>query len=444
MGMLRTVCKRLCLSISLLPLIPNAVTAVRGAETTDVLQAMNHSKTEEATTMNTEERTDILLVQATDLHYIASSLTDHGAYFERVTAAGDGKVMRYSEETVDAFIEEMLALQPDAVILSGDLSFNGAKESHMMLSGKLRSLSEAGLPVLIIPGNHDIAYSQAARFSGDGFTRVPSVTEEEFEELYRGLDLDTVISRDSASLSLTAQISAGLRILLVDANTLKDPGSVSEKTLAWIEEQLIEADLSGAKIISVTHQPLLEHNSLFSTGFQIKNADELLNLYQKYPVVCNISGHMHLQHTALLSGLTDITTGALSVTPNQYGVIKMNEENSFLTYETKPLSIETWASEHQSEDENLLNFTAYARSYFWDTSYQKGLKAAQNDQAPVELAEYFANLNTAYFTGSMDSAEWIEELSVRWLQADVLTGSYIRSLKDEIGTNHNRVSLTIQ
>ena len=38
------------------------------------------------------------VVVATDLHYLAPSLTDHGAIFWRVMEAGDGKVTEFCDE----------------------------------------------------------------------------------------------------------------------------------------------------------------------------------------------------------------------------------------------------------------------------------------------------------------------------------------------------------
>ena len=92
------------------------------------------------------------LIVANDLHYIAPSLTDHGEYFENMIHHSDGKVMEYIEELTDAFLAEGIEASPDALILSGDLSFNGARASHEALAEKLRAVTGAGIPVLVIPG----------------------------------------------------------------------------------------------------------------------------------------------------------------------------------------------------------------------------------------------------------------------------------------------------
>jgi 3',5'-cyclic AMP phosphodiesterase CpdA len=81
----------------------------------------------------------------------------------------------------------MLREKPDVLILPGDLTFNGARESHAALIEKLQRISDAGVRVLVLPGNHDLNNPMAARFHGDSFDRVESVTAEEFAEMCRGL-----------------------------------------------------------------------------------------------------------------------------------------------------------------------------------------------------------------------------------------------------------------
>ena len=109
----------------------------------------------------------------------------------------DGKAMKYIEELTEAFVSQIIESGPDALILSGDLSFNGERESHLMLAEKLRRVEDAGIPVLVIPGNHDLDSSKAAAFIGDGYSRVDSVNMREFEEIYADLGFNQALSRTS-------------------------------------------------------------------------------------------------------------------------------------------------------------------------------------------------------------------------------------------------------
>jgi len=79
---------------------------------------------------------------ATDLHYLSRKINDGGEAFANTIAKGDGKVMMYIEEIIEAFCDEVRKRRPDVLILLGDLSFNGEKISHIELSKKLEKILE--------------------------------------------------------------------------------------------------------------------------------------------------------------------------------------------------------------------------------------------------------------------------------------------------------------
>ena len=81
-------------------------------------------------------RENLNIIVATDIHYIAPSLTDQGDAFIRLIEAGDGKAVQYIEEIIDTFISQVIQMHPDLLVLTGDLTFNGEKESHRVLSAR--------------------------------------------------------------------------------------------------------------------------------------------------------------------------------------------------------------------------------------------------------------------------------------------------------------------
>lgn len=103
------------------------------------------------------------LFVASDLHYLSPELTDNGEYFHKLIENGDGKAMGFCEDITDAFITQVIGQKPDVLILSGDLTFNGEKASHTVLAEKLSAVKEAGIPVLVLPGNHDLENPMALK-----------------------------------------------------------------------------------------------------------------------------------------------------------------------------------------------------------------------------------------------------------------------------------------
>ena len=372
----------------------------------------------------------VRVVTATDLHFLAPSLTDNGPYFTQMIERGDGKVMACIEELTEAFLSQVIALKPDVLILSGDLTFNGERESHEAMAQKLARVEAAGVPVLVLPGNHDLDSRSAARFEGDGYERVPGVSASEFAAIYSAFGFDGALSRDSASLSYTAQLTDSLRVLMVDANTEDMPCCIPEETLSWIARQLEDAQSAGCRVLAVSHQNLLDHSSLISSGFTIDNADALRALYADSPVICNLSGHLHIQHTARCDeGIWYIATSSLAVSPNAFGVLTLDGKT--LTYRTESADVAAWAAAQGLSDSRLADFAAYSERFFKDNARRQARAAIMDDESPEQLAEAFAELNAAYFAGRMDACTVSDNLLSRWQKQSLFLARYVASIAQE-------------
>ena len=115
------------------------------------------------------EEEPLKLMVVSDLHYLAPALYENSdGVFETVMKRADGKMTHFSRGLLEGLIQETLHQHPDALIISGDLSFNGELESHLELAAAYKKLYAEGIPVWVIPGNHDINYPFAARYIKDG------------------------------------------------------------------------------------------------------------------------------------------------------------------------------------------------------------------------------------------------------------------------------------
>ena len=81
-----------------------------------------------------------------------------------------------SPESIEALTRLVAETQPELVIASGDLTHRGRRDQHEQASAFLRSLE---LPLLVIPGNHDIPYTFPKRFTSPWleFERLWQTTE---------------------------------------------------------------------------------------------------------------------------------------------------------------------------------------------------------------------------------------------------------------------------
>lgn len=377
---------------------------------------------------------------ATDTHYLSSTINDGGTAFQNMMKNTDGKVVEYCDEIFEAFSSEVVEAKPDVLILSGDLTFNGEKASHEDFVKKLKHINESGVQVLAIAGNHDIDNKNATQFKGDKTASTQSVTADEFRELYFEFGMKQAVSVDKYSLSYLYKINDKLYALMLDTNAYGQ-NFVQDLTYQWIESQLKEISSKNAQVITVSHQNLFAHNDQLSFGYQLYDGNELLELYNKYKVALNLSGHIHLQHI-MENGVTEIVTSSLLVSPIQYGIINYNGK---ISYNTKSVDVAAWANKTGSQNSDLVDFANYAKKVFLDSGIQKGSELAQkmnlssNDAKAVALA--FAELNTAYFAGTKCNKASIDK-GIQILEGqDGFMSKYMITMLDEADKDYTSCTI---
>ena len=376
---------------------------------------------------------------AADLHYLAPELNDRGPFLTRLLANGDGKLSLYSEELTEAFLAEAAAEKPDALILLGDLTFNGALASHRALAEKLAALENSGVPVYVLPGNHDVFCSGAAAFEGEKYRPVPSAESADSREIYSAFGYGEAIAADRDSLSILCELDESTWLLLLDTNTDHDPCGLSDSSLHWVEQQLKAARARGVTVLAAGHQNLMAH-SLFVGGYVIRQADALRALLSRYGVRLFLSGHMHIQTLGEADGVTEIVTSALSVWPCQYGVVRARDGR--LSYETALTDVAAWARAQGSADENLLDFSAYGEEYLDQNSRRQAepLAALGYGEEQVQMmTDYLCAMNRAYVSGDLREIAALDpdgSLLENWAEGDSLTGWYLSGIRDRVGNDY--------
>ncbi|RCW63153.1 metallophosphoesterase [Saliterribacillus persicus] len=362
--------------------------------------------------------TPLKFIVATDLHYISSAIVKDGPMFERIYVNSDGKQTNYITEITDTFINEVIVQNPNGLILSGDLTFNGEKKSHEELVQKLEKVKKNGIPVYVIPGNHDINNYNAVGFKEDSIYSVDNITEKDFQNMYQQFGLGDAIYQDYKSLSYVVEVSEDSWLIMLDSNKYvnnnsvmksETSGAIRQETFDWLETVLVAAEKKGVTPITVMHHNLLEHNTLINTNFTIDNSEEVTELFHRFKVKVNLSGHIHAQHIASDQSKNnffyDIVTSSLSVYPNQYGVLRFLP-NEKISYQTKSVDMEESARENASKDRKLLHFEDYSYEFFYSTSYNKTINDLSMYELPKSamesMAETFAEFNTSYFSGTIN------------------------------------------
>ena len=324
------------------------------------------------------------IIVATDIHYLAEELAGNRCQsFMSSVESGDGRVLQYGWEILDAFIDDVVEQKPDLVILTGDLTMNGEKQSHEELAQKLETLSENGIEVAVIPGNHDINNPYARKFTSDGTVKTDSITADEFAQIYSDFGYVAADSRDPASLSYLYKLDDYYWLLMLDSCQY-DPvnrvgGMIRGETYDWMEKQLESAWEEGAQVITVSHHNLLDQSGVsreFYDDCTIEHNEEMIRMLYDYDVRLHLSGHLHLQHYKEDedNGISEIVTGSLVMAPCHY----------FRTFSERFLNQVTY----RNAVLDLRKHTMERRLFF-------------SDEKIDEMARFYAKLCVYYYGGRM-------------------------------------------
>lgn len=398
---------------------------------------------------------------ASDLHYQSPLMTDFGEAFQNFVRNDDGKVVEYVDSITDAFLAETAGKQPDALILSGDLTQNGEKVNHEELAKKLRLLESQGVPVVVIPGNHDINHPSAASFEGTEKKKADNINAEEFYSIYREFGYDEAMDRDGNSLSYIYQADERYWLIMLDSCQY-DPenkigGRIRKETLLWMEKWLERAREEQVMVIPVAHHNLLKESTLYPEDCTLENAVQVIDLLEQYGLPVYISGHLHLQRVKKHGnggpsqaeesyGIYEIVSDSMVIPPCQYGELRWQEDGS-VQYETCPVDVAGWAASQGITDENLLNFPQYSGDFLIETVQNQvygALSAIPNDRK-FHMAKLYGQINSAYCAGTAVNRRDVKENQMYFYWNRYLgTSEWYENLQAMIkdtGKDHNSLIL---
>lgn len=369
-----------------------------------------------ATTLVGCTKPELTIVHVSDMHYFSPSLIENEDFMWKVAMESDGKDTVQSALIAQAFVDDIIKLKPDVVVITGDLTLNGEEASHEELRDLLGKLKDIGIEVYVMTGNHDVNMT-AFRYTNDGVEEVPSFGSQRFEDHWWDFGYGDALSQDRWSNSYIAKLNEKTWLLAVDSNT-GSKGTIRKSTLDWIDENLAKAKQEGIRVISATHQNLFVHNENFVWGYQLNNAAALIELYEKYGVEVNLSGHLHVQTIVESNGIADIAVSALVDTPLQYGILTVSGDK--LSYRTRELSNAALRSK--------------AKEVFDECTRNKVKNELLNVSDPVvaqKMMDIAVQLNREYFLGRFSKED--EEALALWKESDSFFAKYLVSIYEGAG-----------
>lgn len=319
----------------------------------------------------------IKVVVLSDPHVMAPELLVNEGAAWTTYLSGQRKLVDYSKLLFDDMIERIKEdMQPELVLITGDLTKDGEQVSHEYVISKLDELRAIGIKTLVIPGNHDRgSNSDAVYYDGESTTAATVATNEWFATQYANYGYGVSSEREGTTLTYACEPITGLVVIGIDSGT---DGNVSETTLNWVVEKATAARASGKKVIAMMHHPLMPHftgvDNFVSTAV-VGSYGTVRNTLADAGIRVVFTGHFHTSDIAKdwnadkSREIYDVNTGSLISYPCDYREVTMSADFTDMTITTGRIADEALPKRIKVTDGNHnvtfeLNETSAAQSLY--------------------------------------------------------------------------------
>ena len=282
-----------------------------------------------------------------DTHYLSSKLALPGSALDKYEAT-TGRVINDLHAVLHKVIFDLQSYNPDILLIPGDITNHGERESHIDFVNIMKPLANNGTRIFVIPGNHDVNVPNSKKYEGDSSYPISSISAQEFAQLYAPYGYGDAVKRDASSLSYLAVINDSTWLLSIDSNRYEEyktssisGGRILPETMKWSLEILKEAASKDVLVMGMMHHGLVEHmpyQSVFFSDYLINDWKSNAQILADNGLKIIFTGHFHSNDITLLTSskgkaIYDIETGSLSGYPFPYRLMTL--QNKVLSIESK-------------------------------------------------------------------------------------------------------------
>ncbi len=345
--------------------------------------------------------TPIKFYLVTDTHFYEPSLGTSGKAYEEYMKTEQILLAESSDMVKAVFSQIMADKETEYVIMPGDISKNGERESHKSLIKELYKLKEAGKKVYILTASHD--YNEWSRsFKNDECVPVEGVSHQELYDLYYDFGYSDALAVDKQTLSYVAEIAPKVRLLAVNSDSCEETkGIIDDRLLEWLQIQIDEAKKDGCFIFAICHYPVVPCVPVFDLvgDAQIRNWRRFATFLADNGVELIFTGHMHIQsinefYSKQGNRLIDVCTSATVGSPVQYRKIDISAD-AVMKVETLDVPDFGWdlgglsVREYCDKQFVVSNINKINRALNGDEAYKKILKKVLNSIKVSTLGKIF-------------------------------------------------------
>lgn len=395
-----------------------------------------------------------------DTHLIADSLHDHGQAFSQMQKTSQGKDLYYQETALSAFVRMAQKKKPTAIIVTGDVTFNGERVSAEKFAEIFKPLEETQL--LVLPGNHDIYDGWAREFRGKKQYYAGQISPRMWRNIFK-TSYKNAVSVDDKSLAYSVQLNPNYLLILADSNEYGKEESTTAPATAgflgreqrrWIKAQLQYASENNLQVIFCMHHNLYAHNPAVNKGYVVDDYRELRKLLAQYNVKLVFSGHIHAQNIMLPQDpcpATEVVTASFCSNDQGYGVVKVSpKEVSYTCYHFK---MKDYLTDKEKQNWTLTHFHDYLENIQLGTIsaelMQKDLYQNHDDIDTVrKMGRLFGEMNYHFFTGKNHiESEELQKLKKSPIYQRLIANNphyelYLQTLYDM--SNHDNLHVKIK
>ena len=273
----------------------------------------------------------------TDVHYLSPQLAGPGKALSNYEEA-TGRKTAEQHGVLHKVLADLGKEAPHILLVTGDLTNHGERQSHLDLIELLRPLQKAGTRIFVIPGNHDVNVPDAKSYRGDASGPVEGITADEFTRFYGEFGYDKALRRDSTSLSYLAEVDNETWLLAIDSNRYQEyqttsisAGRILPETLKWALHILREANEKGITVLGMMHHGLVEHmpnQETFFPDYLVDDWQVLAGSLADAGLGVIFTGHFHANDITLFTSaagnkIYDVETASLAQYPFAYRIMHL-------------------------------------------------------------------------------------------------------------------------
>ena len=285
----------------------------------------------------------------TDIHHYSRKVGTEGKAYEKAESKSQ-KVIKDTDlvlnEAGNILCEDK---STDIVVVAGDTTRDGEIDSHKEVIDMFHALQKRGKRVYVITATHDFRDGGVADgYVGGEVVKVPAVeNRQDLWDMYYDFGPSEAIATHRESMSYVVQLAPGYRLFALNDDTNFKPegesgSGFSDDCMAWIMEQLRDAQEHDQYVIAMTHHPMIAPSPFYAIigkGDMQRNHETTREIFADAGLHCMLTGHTHIHDISYVTTekgnrFYDIACGAAIGCPPTMRTVTFDPKNKKIDVDT--------------------------------------------------------------------------------------------------------------